>query len=293
MRVNIKKLMSGALVVLLGLLASSSLAGNKQLMSVQKAKDLARRAIVESVVGLKVRSNALWAERNSDYYKIESEVTASIKGVQFDKIQYDKSKDIAKATAHIRLGAVENIIGKQVKYNDAIITRTAFATSSPQYVPTLNALRAAELNAYDEMAKLIVGQKIESKTTVKNFILNNDRVRTRALVAIWGSEVKDYGWEGDNAFVTLRLNARWVHDVVGQVIEYTDDNYLEVTGHGSFNDDYSDIQDAEDNTTNYVHKQPAIEEATFNIPSSTELNGAPAGEIRDTQPATGGSVLHE
>ena len=292
MKRHINKLMMILVAIGLILPMAVSAAGNKQLMTIQKAKDLARRAIVESVIGLKIRSNALWANRPSDYYKIESKVAASIKGIKFERIQYDKEKDIAKATAYINVGAVENIIGKDIDYGDIVIRRTAFATSTPTYMPALKALRAAELNAYDEMAKVIVGQDIASESRVKNFVLENDRVRTRVLAAIWGAEVKEFGWTEDgNAFVTLRLNARWVRDVVGQTIQYTEDNYVEVTGYGSPVDDMSDTVNGT-SAENFVRKKSSVEAASFDIPTQgQEIKGAPAAVVPDTSPDTGGSQL--
>ncbi len=292
MKRHINKLMMILVAIGLILPMAVSAAGNKQLMTIQKAKDLARRAIVESVIGLKIRSNALWANRPSDYYKIESKVAASIKGIKFERIQYDKEKDIAKATAYINVGAVENIIGKDIDYGDIVIRRTAFATSTPTYMPALKALRAAELNAYDEMAKVIVGQDIASESRVKNFVLENDRVRTRVLAAIWGAEVKEFGWTEDgNAFVTLRLNARWVRDVVGQTIQYTEDNYVEVTGYGSPVDDMSDTVNGT-SAENFVRKKSSVEAASFDIPTQgQEIKGTPAAVVPDPSPDTGGSQL--
>ena len=296
MKITLKRLLVTALAVFLVAPMAVSAAGNKQLMTIQKSRDLARRAIVESVVGLKIRSNALWASRPSDYYTIESKVAAAIKGVKFDRIQYDKEKDIAKATAYIQLGSVVNIIGKQVDFQDQVIRRTAFATSTPTYMPQLNALRAAELNAYDEMAKLIVGQKIKSETRVKNFVLENDKVRTKTLAAIWGSEVKEFGWTEDgNAFVTLRLNARWVQDIVGQRIEYTEDNYVEATGYGSPVDDYSGTAGTGGSTERLVTRPSAVEATSFDIPSTAqgEIKAAPTSMPPTRGPDTGGSQLYQ
>ncbi len=286
-RVMFERVLGLALVALIAAPLAAS-AGNRSLMTIQKAKDLARRAIVESVVGLKIKSRALWASQPSDYYEIESKVAAAIKGIKFERIQYDKEKDIAKATAYIRVGQVSNIIGKPVDFGDMVIRRVAFATSTPKYMPALKALRAAELNAYDEMAKVIVGQKIKSKSRVRNFVLQNDEVRTKVLAAIWGAEVKEYGWTEDgNAFVTLRLNARWVHDIVGQTIKYTKDNYIEVTGYGSPVDDMNDTGSGAGE--NLVRRKSTVEAASFDIPAQGEVKAAP--EQENTGPDTGGAAL--
>ncbi|MGR9052659.1 MAG: hypothetical protein ACU84J_08425 [Gammaproteobacteria bacterium] len=247
--------------------------GNKKLMTVKKAKVMAQRGIVESVIGLKIRSTSLWTDENSDEYKIESKVAAAIKGIVFEPAKYDKTKDIAMVTARIKLGSIKNIIGKPIHYDDIVISRVGFATSSKQYAPQLAALRAAELNAYDEMAQLIVGQKIKSNTKVKNFVLESDEVRTKTLAAIWGAEVKDFGWEEDGtAFITLRLNAKWVRDVIGNTIAYTNDNYLEVTGYGATHDELEETE-----TESFGSRPKAVEDVIFNIPGSGGGNSDDAG----------------
>lgn len=275
------RLMLILLVALMGA-SLSVFAGNKKLMTIKKAKAFASRALVESVIGLKIRSKALWASKPDDYNRVQAKVQAAIKGINFETLKYDKEKDIAQATASIRLGNITNVIGKPIHYDDVVITRTAFATSSQQYAPLLSALRAAEIDAYDEMAKLIVGQKIKSKTEVNNMILENDEVRTKVLAAIWGAEVVDYGWEDDDAFVRLRLNVKWVHDIFGQTVDYGETNYLEVTGYGA---SVNDLEDGQDNTQRIVKGAPIAEEFSFDVPESTEELDEPK------QPATGGSQL--
>lgn len=281
-KLNTRLLMIVIVALLLGLgLSSNASAGNKKLMTIKKAKVLAARALVESVIGLKIRSNSLWATKPDDYNRVQSKVAAEIKGINYDTPKYDSEKDIAQVTASIRLGSIKNIIGKPIHYDDVVISRTAFATSSKQYAPLLSALRAAELDAYDEMAKLIVGQKIKSKTEVHNMILENDEVRTKVLAAIWGAEVVKYGWEGDDAFVQLRLNVKWVRDIFGQTIEYGNSNYLEVTGYGA---SVNDLEEQADDEQGIVKGAPIAEDFSFDLPES-------AGNKETKQPTTGGSQL--
>ncbi len=270
MKRNIKKaLILFVIPLTLFMQIESSLAGgNKKLMTVKKAKVMAQRGIVESVIGLKVKSTSLWTDKNSNVYKIESKVAAAIKGITFDTPKYDKTKDIAMITARIKLGAIKNIIGKPIHYDNVVITRVGFATSSRKYAPQLAALRAAELNAYDEMAQLIVGQKIKSNTKVKNFVLESDEVRTKTLAAVWGAQVKDYGWEEDGtAFITLSLNAKYVRDVIGNSYAYTENNYLEVTGYGATHDDAN-----ETGTESFGTKAKAIEDVNFDIPGRAPVS---------------------
>lgn len=249
--------------------------GNKKLMTIKKAKVMAQRGVVESVIGLKVKSTSLWTDKNSDSYKIESKVAAKIKGIIFDNAKYDKTKDIAMITGKIRLGSIKNIIGKSIQYDDIVISRVGFATSSKQFAPQLSALRAAELNAYDEMAQILVGQKLESHSKVKNFVLESDAVRTKTLAALWGAEVKDFGWEKDGtAFITLRLNAKWVRDILGNKIQYTNDNFLEVTGYGATHDE---LNEASEQT--FGGHAEVVDEVTFDIPGTTNEAGG-ASELK-------------
>lgn len=216
--------------------------GGKKLLTVRKAKAIAQRALVESVIGLKLHSNELWTDTSAnDQYQVTSETAAQIQGVVFDTPKYDSAKDIAMVTAKIRLGEVQNIIGKPVAYQDLVISRVGFATSSPQFAPQLRALRAAELNAYDEMARLLVGQEISSKSKLRNFVLQSDEVRTKTQAALWGSEVADFGWEPDGtAYVKLVLNAKWVSDILGRS---NASGVYEVTGYGATHDE-SKVEDA-------------------------------------------------
>ncbi len=254
-------------------------AGNKKLMSIKKAKVFAQRAIVESVIGLKIKSTSLFTDTNSDEYKVESKVAATIKGIMFDSPKYDKTKDIAMITAKIRLGSVKNIIGKPIHYEDIVISRVGFATSSREFAPQLAALRAAELNAYDEMAQVIVGQNIQSNTKMKDFVLESDEVKTKTLAALWGAQVADFGWEEDgNAFIKLKLNAKWVKDVMGNTFQYSQDNYIEVTGYGSPINELN-----ESKSQSFGRQNNKVEEVTFDIPGFNQGSSQSSGGASSLQ----------
>src|SRR5690242_17772860 len=106
-------------------------AGNKKIMSTRAARVLAERAIVESVYGLKIRSN----EEEDDMIaarlvgKTESKTSADIQGIKIDEAVYDAEKDIAQATATITLDQNTNIDGQVLNLKDKTFKRVAFATS--------------------------------------------------------------------------------------------------------------------------------------------------------------------
>jgi hypothetical protein len=104
-------------------------------------------------------------------------------------------------------------------------------------------MRAAELDAYKQLAQKIVGFTLESETSVENYLLKSDRIRTRMMAAIYGAELSGYRWddEGD-AYVKLSLRLRDVEDVLGQRLRY-DGDVVEVEGVGAQHDDYSEASD--------------------------------------------------
>ena len=83
-----------------------------------------------------------------------------------------------------------------------------------------------------------------------------------------------------------------MQDIVGQRIEYTQDNYVEVTGYGSPVDDMSGPVGTGGSAENFVRRSSAVEQTSFDIPASgTEIKAAPTTMSPTTAPETGGSQL--
>lgn len=248
-------------------------AGSKKLMTVNSAKVVAERAVAESVVGLKLRSTDTVENLVSKHMKIESKVFAAIKGINYTDIVYDKEKDIAKVTAEMTVDRVQTIVGTDVNYGDLTIKRVGFATSTPANARPLKALRAAELDAYKQLAKQIVGFKIGSKTTVENYVLKSDQIKAKVLAAIWGAELVNFRWDKDgDAYVTLRLKTGIVRDVMGQNLDYQGE-VIEVEGVGAQVDDFSDIEDAAKADENFTKVGAEIREGSIDIPVPTNTGG--------------------
>jgi len=232
------------------LVPALALAGNRQLMTEKMAEQDMKRAIMESVIGYKVRSESRLGLTEDPSYKVETKAAAVIKGIKVDKMIYDKEKDIALCFGHIDLGDVVNVVGDLVRFKGVTVEGFGFGTMTPASRPPLMALRAALVNAHDELAKLLVGEKILSQSTMENFILTKDVNRSKVCAAIFGAYVpnpglgspnRGWGWdETGNAFVKLEVDARKVRDVLGNLIIYKGPNILEVTGRGSQTDDLSD-----------------------------------------------------
>jgi hypothetical protein len=239
-----------ATAVILVFAAQAALAGNKQLMSEKMAEQDLKRNIVEAVIGYKVKSESRLGLTEDPSYKAETKAAAVIKGIKVDKMIYDKEKDIALCFGHIELGDVVNVVGDLVRFKGVTVEGFGFGTMTEAARPPLMALRAAVINAHDELAKLLVGEKILSQSTMENFILTKDVNRSKVCAAIFGAYIpnpglnspnRGWGWdETGNAFVKLEVDARKVRDVLGNLIIYKGPNIVEVTGRGSQTDDLSD-----------------------------------------------------
>jgi len=174
----------------------------KKLNSVNCAKVLAQRNIIETVYGIKLKFNE---EVNNIFDGNFSGTTETktgmrkIKGIVFNTT-YDPDTDIAMVTASLQMSKIEDLIDKsKINYDvlkDKEISRTAFATSSSENAKKIAALRAAEVDAYKNLYKEICGFTLESHTKVQNFVLQSDKVRASVIGAIMGAEFAGYKWEG-------------------------------------------------------------------------------------------------
>jgi hypothetical protein len=133
------------------------------------------------------------------------------------------------------------VLGHQLSANlkGKVFRRVAFATSTPSQAGPVRALRAAELDAYKQMIKRVVGFTLESETTVENYMLTSDLVKTKVLATLYLAEVLDYGWdESGNAYVKMALNVRDASAVLGEDVVDTD-ALIEVEGQGAQTNDFT------------------------------------------------------
>ena len=222
-------------------ITGTSFAGNKRIMSVKAAKVIAERALVESIYGLKLRATESVENMVAASFEgtTESKTKALIKGIRHEEVVYDPETDIATATASVSLPSITNIDGQEIILNNKVFRRVGFATSTPSQAGKLKAMRAAELDAYKQLVKQVVGFELESQTSVENYMLTSDTVKTKVLATIYLAELIDYGWdEYGDAYVVLQLNLTEANDMLGQDIQ-SDTEIIEVTGQGSTVDDFS------------------------------------------------------
>lgn len=242
--------------LLMAVAAGPALAqGNKQLMSEKMAEQDLKRNLVEAVIGFKVKSETEFGLTEDAKYRADTRAAAVLKGVTVDKRIYDKEKDICLVFGHVDLGDLVNVLGEKMSFKDVRVESFGFGTMTEASRPPLRALRAAQINAYDQMATLLVGDKVFSSSTTDNFVLTKDSNRARVCAAVFGAYVpnpglndphRGWGWdEKGNAFLRLEMDARKVRDVLGNLLVYKDENILEVTGHGAQTDELSDLPPGE------------------------------------------------
>jgi len=123
-----------------------------------------------------------------------------------------------------------------------VFRRVGFATSTPEMAGQLKALRAAEMDAYMRLIKRIVGFKLESETTVKNFILTSDVVKTKVLATLCLAELVKYDWdEVGDASVIMSINVKDASEILGVNIVGTDE-FIVVEGLGALKDDFKLVE---------------------------------------------------
>ena len=106
----------------------------------------------------------------------------------------------------------------------------------------LKALRAAELDAYKQLVKRVVGFTLESQTTVENYMLKSDLVKTKVLATTYLARVTDFGWtDTGDAYVKMALNVKEVSEILGEEIS-GEDEVIEVEGAGAQVDDFKSAQ---------------------------------------------------
>lgn len=220
---------------------NDAFSGNKRIMTVRAAKVLAERALVETIFGLKLRAVEKVEDLVATSFKgtTESKTKALVNGISFEEVVYDPKQDIAKVTAVVQVGKIVTIDGIEIDLGNKTFRRVAFATSTPTNAGPLKALRAAELDAYKQLMKRIVGFELESHTTVENYLLKSELVKTKVLATLCLAEVTEYGWtdEGD-AYVKMQINVSDIEGVLGEKL-LGSERVIEVIGEGAQEDNFT------------------------------------------------------
>ncbi|MDZ7762126.1 MAG: hypothetical protein U5L00_17970 [Desulfovermiculus sp.] len=289
------------MLVLILFCSSGAMASNKQLMSQKMAKQDMKRNLVETVVGSKVTSKGEFGLTQDNQYVVKGKAAAILKGAKVDKIIYDPDKDIAFCLGHMTLGEGVTITGDRPSYDDVKVHAFGFGTMTETSKPPLMALRAAMLNAYDELAAILVGEKISSYSEAENFILTEDINKSEVCAAVYGAHIpnpdmdaKDRGWgwdENGNAWVKLRIDVEKVEDLLGNRLLYDQGEVIEVTGHGAQVDEIAEEKDRQQGISG-----SSTQLKSMDIPVTTTKNTSKAhqetsqGEDSKAESLKGGAV---
>ncbi len=107
----------------------------------------------------------------------------------------------------------------------------------------LMAKRAAQLDAYRNLSETIYGLRIDSQTTVKNFVTENDVIRTRLNVILRGAKVTDVRYQDDGTCeVDVEISVRSLQRALRRAFRY-EGQYIRATGYGAPNPVREDIPD--------------------------------------------------
>jgi hypothetical protein len=224
-------------IFILGLFFShDAFAGRKKMMSIRIAKITAKRALVESVYGVKVRKEEKVTDVLNGIFvgTAESKTKGKLRGVVENEVMYDDNNDVAKVTVSIALATVTQLTGIQFPDPTRMITRVGFGTTTKESAGAIKAIRVAEVDAYSQLAEEIVGIELESKTKVENYVLKSDEIKSKLIAAIFMAELVDFGWEGDNqedAFVVLKIDTALIGDLLGEPL--VGEQVIQVKGYGS------------------------------------------------------------
>lgn len=215
-------------------------AGNKKMMAIMAAKNDAMRGLTEQVYGLKVRSSEEVKNMTADSYvgKTDSKTSATLSGIKITDVIYDSQKDIARATATMTANEIVNIEGANVALNGKVFKHVGFGTSSSANAGPLKALRAAQIDAYKQLAQQIAGFTLESQTSVENYMLKSDLIQTKVQASLALSEIVDFGWDNSgDAYVKMILKVDEVAAMLGEAVIGAGD-VIEVEGLGAIQDDF-------------------------------------------------------
>ncbi len=220
-------------------------AGNDRLMAIRQAEMVACRALVESVYGVKVRTTSEVKDLVNGIFEgsAESKTIGTLRGYKLDKV-FDEEKGVAKVTASITLKQVGELTGLTFPNPDKEIRRIGFSTIKADTKKAVSALRAAELDAYGQLAEQLVGMEVEGKSSVRNMVLQSDYIKAKVIAALFMTEMEDYGWNKDgDAHMTLMINTDDVSKILGEKLTVT--GVVKVTGNGAAVNDYKGLKEAD------------------------------------------------
>jgi hypothetical protein len=197
-----------------------------KLMAKRAAQADAYRNLSEQVMGFQLTSKTLVKDFVTQNDTIRTRLDVFIKGVEVTDFRYD-ADGTCQVTVLMKQAALEKILGRRLarQYGDIIaygygvppppepavsitpppapppptpewaeqvinVTGSGVAPESGSMAQKkLMAKRAAQVDAYRNLAEQIKGVKLNAETTVENFMTTNDVIRTNVNTFIHGAKV--------------------------------------------------------------------------------------------------------
>lgn len=242
----------------------------KRLKSINSAKILAERSIVETVYGVNLEFLEEITNMDANTLRGMLELKTpkrQIKGILF-ATKYDPQTDIAQVTAELDMNRITDLTGNQ--NISRIVRRVAFASSSPKSSKRLAALRGAELDAYKNLFKQIKGFTLESQSKLENSMLTSDKVRASVIGSLLGAEMTAFSWEGEGenatASVVLTINVRELEKRLGEKFVGVTDDIIQVTGRAAPSDFQPDeVKQVKKPVPLSIQKEPEVVDGPLNI----------------------------
>jgi len=192
--------------------------GQIRLMARRAAKVDALRNLLEIVYGLQIDSRTTVRDFVTQSDVIRSRLSSTIQGAR--EIDYKVAADgTAEVTVEVTLGAVQDILGRRLRYDQETIEATGYGAppGPPGAAPStsfsgnvlrakgfgvspsdqdltpaeksLLAKRAGKLDALRNLAEQVYGVRISGNTLVKDFVTRSDDIRSRVFSYIQGARV--------------------------------------------------------------------------------------------------------
>lgn len=181
----------------------------RKLKSIRAAEESARRSLIETLKGVKITSTAqafLLADVITGQFEIETEVDVDFSHVKYLESSYDHDADIAAVVAEVGREDIERILGRKLTVAIQSIRRIGFGTSSTGGAAHIQALRAAEVDAYRQLAEYLNGLEVTGNTTVRDYVVEYADVRADFVSTLYGAQHDQndpYGFIDNTAYVNL------------------------------------------------------------------------------------------
>lgn len=217
-----RQVMIVVLCVVLGLIpaieAMAQSEGQIRLMARRAAKVDALRNLLEVIYGLQINARTKVRDFVTESDVIRARLSATVQGAR--EIDYRVQPDgTAEVTVEVTLGAVQDILGRRLLYDQETIEATGYgappgpASAAPltpftgsvlrakgfgvpppeqDLTPAekgLLAKRAGKLDALRNLAEQVYGVRISGNTLVRDFVTRSDDIRSRVFSYIQGARV--------------------------------------------------------------------------------------------------------